>query len=147
MAERGDVIKIEEADESRMDSVWPILQAAIAGSDVFAYPPATTFEEAKKLWFGERYRVFTASVAGRVLGTYHLQPNQIGLDSHVANVGYAVDPVQNGRGIASTMLEHSLGIARAAGFRAMQFNYVVSTNEKAVRLWKRHGFEMVRRVP
>jgi ribosomal protein S18 acetylase RimI-like enzyme len=76
-----------------------------------------------------------------------LHPNQIGLGDHVANAGFLVDPGFRGRGVASAMCEHSLATARAAGYRAMQFNFVVSTNETAVRLWRRHGFEIVGRLP
>jgi ribosomal protein S18 acetylase RimI-like enzyme len=76
-----------------------------------------------------------------------LRPNQIGLGDHVANAGYLVDPAFRGRGIASAMCAHSIENARAAGFRAMQFNFVVSTNEAAVRVWERHGFSVVGRLP
>lgn len=145
--ERVDAIEIEEANESRMDAVWPIIREVAADSDTVAILPTITFEEAKKLWFCESHRVFTASFAGRVIGTYWLAPNRFGLGSHVANAGYMVRPDQRGRGVASAMLEHSFKIARAEGYFAMQFNYVVSTNEIAVRLWKRHGFKEVGRVP
>ena len=76
-----------------------------------------------------------------------LHPNQMGLGDHVANAGYLVAPAHRGHGIAGAMCEHSLATARAAGFRAMQFNFVVSTNETAVRLWQKHGFEIVGRLP
>ncbi|HEV3156625.1 MAG TPA: GNAT family N-acetyltransferase [Candidatus Baltobacteraceae bacterium] len=144
-------IEIEEVSESRKDAawdaVWPIFHAVISGSDAFPHFPTTTFEEAKTLWFCASSRHFTASVEGRVVGAYRILPNKIGLGSHVANGGYIVDPECRGRGIASAMLEHSIETARAAGFRAMQFNNVVSTNERAVQLWKRYGFKEVGRVP
>jgi len=145
--ERGDAIEIEEADENRMDAVWPIIREVAAESDTDSMLPTITFEEAKKIWFSESHRVFTASSAGRLVGTYWVAPNRFGLGSHVANAGYMVHPDQRGRGVASAMLEHSFNTARAEGYRAMQFNYVVSTNEIAVRLWKRHGFKEVGRVP
>lgn len=56
-------------------------------------------------------------------------------------------PAAAGRGIASAMCRHSLDAARARGFRAMQFNFVVGSNERAVRLWQRHGFAVVGRLP
>jgi ribosomal protein S18 acetylase RimI-like enzyme len=82
-----------------------------------------------------------------VVGAYCLRPNQTGLGDHVANAGYMVAPEARGRGIASAMCVHSLDAARAAGFEAMQFNFVATSNEGAVRLWQRHGFAIVGRVP
>jgi ribosomal protein S18 acetylase RimI-like enzyme len=84
---------------------------------------------------------------GRIVGTYCLKPNQPGGGSHVANCGYVVSPHARGLGVASAMCVHSQHQARALGFLAMQFNFVVSTNEGAVRLWKRHGFEIVGTLP
>jgi ribosomal protein S18 acetylase RimI-like enzyme len=92
-------------------------------------------------------RTFVAELDGRVVGTYLLRPNQPGLGSHVANAGYMVDPAYRGRGLASAMCRHSLSLARELGFRAMQFNFVVSTNATAVALWERHGFTTVGRLP
>jgi len=84
------------ASMSEMDAVWPIFHAVVAQGDTYAYPPATSFEEAKTLWFGSPYRIFTASIDGRVVGTYHMKPNHIGLGSHVANAGYMVDRAYRG---------------------------------------------------
>ena len=82
-----------------------------------------------------------------VLGVYMLRPNQPGLGDHVANCGYMVAPAARGQGVASAMCKHSLAEAHRAGFTAMQYNFVVSSNEGAVRLWCRHGFAIVGRVP
>jgi ribosomal protein S18 acetylase RimI-like enzyme len=91
--------------------------------------------------------LFVFEEDGQVLGTYFLQANQRGGGSHVANCGYVTALHASGRGIARTMCEHSIGVARAHGFRAMQFNFVVSTNERAVKLWQSLGFEIVGRLP
>ena len=85
--------------------------------------------------------------AADIVGTYTLRPNQPGLGDHVANCGYMTDPAFRGRGVASAMCAHSLATARDAGFAAMQFNFVVATNTGAIRLWQRHGFTIVGRVP
>jgi ribosomal protein S18 acetylase RimI-like enzyme len=82
-----------------------------------------------------------------VLGCYLLRPNQPGLGDHVANCGYMVAADARGQGIASAMCEHSLDAARHAGFAAMQFNFVAAANTTAVKLWQRHGFEIVGTVP
>jgi ribosomal protein S18 acetylase RimI-like enzyme len=91
--------------------------------------------------------VFVAEDAGQVLGTYFIQPNQLGPGSHVANCGYATAPRASGRGIARAMCAHSLEHARACGYQAMQFNIVVSTNAPAVHLWTSMGFRTLCRLP
>jgi ribosomal protein S18 acetylase RimI-like enzyme len=98
-------------------------------------------------WFSGAHEVFVADEAGHVVGTYYLRANQAGGGSHVANCGYITAPVSRGRGVARAMLEHSLSHARVRGFRAMQFNFVVSTNERAIRTWQAYGFEVVGRLP
>src|SRR5262249_48002131 len=99
------------------------------------------------LWTTPPARCFAATDAGAVVGAYCLRPNQVGLGDHVANAGYMVAPSARGHGVASAMCAHSLEAARAAGFKAMQFNFVAVSNERAVRLWQRHGFQVVGRVP
>jgi ribosomal protein S18 acetylase RimI-like enzyme len=141
----SDDIREIAADE--FDLVWPTFQAVISSGDTYAYDPAMTFEEARGLWTRPPSRCFVAEEEGRVVGAYCVKPNQMGLGSHVANAAYMVAPEARGRGVASRLCEHSLDVARRAGFLAMQFNFVVVTNEVAIRLWKRHGFEIVGRVP
>ncbi|WP_428308904.1 N-acetyltransferase family protein [Lacipirellula sp.] len=98
-------------------------------------------------WTGEDRATFVAEEDGKILGTYYLRANQLGGGSHVANCGYITAAEAAGRGIAGSMCEHSLKRARKMGFRAMQFNLVVSTNERAVRLWQQLGFEIVGTLP
>ena len=140
-------LDVREIRPEDFELVWPILQAVVAGGDTFAWPPGLTLEEGRRLWTGPPARAFAASADGTVVGSYFLRPNQPGLGDHVANAGYIVAPEARGRGIARALCEHSLEVARTAGFDAMQFNFVVSTNSGAVRLWQRCGFEVVGRVP
>jgi ribosomal protein S18 acetylase RimI-like enzyme len=91
--------------------------------------------------------VFVAEERGVVLGTYFLRANLPGGGAHVASCGYMVAPAATGRGIAQEMCNHSLEHARARGFLAMQFNFVVSSNERAIRLWQHLGFSTVGRLP
>jgi ribosomal protein S18 acetylase RimI-like enzyme len=104
-------------------------------------------QEALEYWFAYQHEVFVAELDTRVLGTYFLQPNQLGGGSHVANCGYVTAPWATGRGVAREMCSHSLDGARERGFKAMQFNFVVSTNQRAVALWQSFGFEIVGRLP
>ena len=140
-------LKIREIRPDEFDLVWPIFRTVIATGDTYAYSPDMTIDEARKLWTTPPARAFVGELQGTVVGTYTLRPNQPGLGNHVANAGYMVAPVARGQGIARMLCEHSIEIARHAGFTAMQFNFVVSSNEGAVRLWQRCGFDIVGRVP
>ena len=119
----------------------------VSAGETYAYPPDTTREEALALWFPAGGRTYVAERDGAVVGTYVMKANQPGQGSHTANCGYMVVPAATGRGIAQAMCEHSLALARERGFLAMQFNFVVSTNERAVRLWQHFGFQIVGRLP
>jgi len=140
-------LDIREIGAGEFELVWPIFHAVVSAGDTYAYDPEMTLEEARLLWTLPPARCFAARWDGAVVGAYCLRPNQTGLGDHVANAGYMVAPEARGRGIASTMCAHSLDAARAAGFKAMQFNFVAASNEGAVRLWQRHGFAIVGRVP
>jgi ribosomal protein S18 acetylase RimI-like enzyme len=129
------------------DSIWAILESTIRPAETYTLPRDMTREDALDYWFASRHEVFAAEEDGHVLGTYFLQPNQQGGGSHVANCGYITAPWTTGRGVARAMCAHSLDRARERGFRAVQFNFVVSTNQRAVALWQSFGFEIVGRLP
>ena len=129
------------------DFVWAILEPTIRAGETYALPREMSREEALDYWFAPRHEVFVAEEDTDILGTYFLQPNQQGGGSHVANCGYVTAPTATGRGVARAMCAHSLDRARECGFTAMQFNFVVSTNERAVALWQTFGFEIVGRLP
>ncbi len=138
-------IRVLRPDE--FEHAWPIFRAVVAEGDTYSYAPDTDLETARALWTTPPARTYVAERDGEVLGCYLLKPNQPGLGDHVANAGYMVARSARGQGIASTLCAHSLDEARRQGFTAMQYNFVVSTNEGAVRLWQRHGFQIVGRVP
>ncbi len=141
------VIHIRELGADEFDVVWPIFRAVVAAGDTYSYPPHITFEQARALWLTPPSRVFVALDDNQAVGCYMMRPNQPGLGDHVANAGYMVAPHARGRGIASAMCDDSLERARREGFKAMQFNFVVSTNDVAVALWRKKGFDIVGRVP
>jgi ribosomal protein S18 acetylase RimI-like enzyme len=103
--------------------------------------------DALAYWTGPEKETFVAEADGVVAGTYYIRPNQQGGGAHVANCGYMTAPEASGRGVARAMCEHSLQYARARGFKAMQFNFVVSSNQRAVRLWQDFGFSTAGRLP
>jgi ribosomal protein S18 acetylase RimI-like enzyme len=141
------VIAIRELRADEFDLVWPIFRAVVSAGDTYSYPPDITFEQARALWLTPPSRVFVALDGEEPIGCYMKRPNQPGLGDHVANAGYMVARHARGRGVAGTMCEDSLARARREGFKAMQFNFVVSTNEIAVALWRKHGFEIVGLIP
>ena len=140
-------IKIREIGADEFVLLWPIFRDVIGTGDTYSYAPDTSFEEAQRMWTSAGVRCFVAMSDAACVGGYMLRANQPGLGNHVANAGYMVAPSARGRGIAGLLCEHSLVEARRAGFSAMQFNYVVSTNEVAVKLWQKHGFAIVGRIP
>jgi ribosomal protein S18 acetylase RimI-like enzyme len=127
--------------------MWPIFRDVVATGTTYVLGADTTREEAFRYWFGPGIASFVAEDEGRVVGMYKLVPNQRGLGSHVSNASFMVDPTSAGRGVGRTMGLHCLREARRAGFRAMQFNFVVSTNTGAVELWKKLGFVIVGTLP
>jgi ribosomal protein S18 acetylase RimI-like enzyme len=129
------------------DAIWRILEPIIRAGETYALPLEMTREDALAYWFSSGHEVFVADDAGEVVGTYYLRANQPGGGAHVANCAYMTASSAPGRGIGRAMAMHSLGHARARGFRAMQFNFVVASNERAIRLWERLGFRTIARVP
>lgn len=129
------------------DAIWAILSPVIAAGETYALPRDMRREQALAYWLGDDRRTYVAEVDGAVAGTYYLRANQAGGGDHVCNCGYMTAPSAQGRGVARAMCAHSLELARTLGFRAMQFNLVVSTNTRAVALWQAMGFEIVGRLP
>lgn len=138
---------IRPARSEDHDAIWRILEPVIRAGETYALPRNMTRDEAIAYWTGPDRETFVAEENGRLVGTYYLRANQQGGGSHVANCGYVTAEDAAGKGIARRMCEHSLGHARTRGFTAMQFNLVISSNERAVRLWKSLGFETVGRLP
>jgi GNAT superfamily N-acetyltransferase len=129
------------------DAIWSILEPVIRAGETYTLPRELSRDAALAYWFSEGHEVFVAEENGAVLGTYYLRANQGGGGSHVANCGYMTAPAAMGKGVARAMCEHSLEWARSRGFKAMQFNFVVESNERAVRLWQSYGFTIVGRLP
>ncbi|MEM1065710.1 MAG: GNAT family N-acetyltransferase [Pseudomonadota bacterium] len=128
-------------------SVWQILEPVFRAGDTYTVDPDISPEEALDYWFGASHGVVIAEAGGVALGTYYLKRNQAGGGAHVCNCGYVTAPEARGRGVARSMLAHSLERARAVGFAAMQFNFVVETNARAIDIWRRAGFREVGRLP
>lgn len=140
-------MQIRPAAAADRPALAGILLPVIRAGETYALDPALDEEAALDYWLGPDRQTFVVAAEGAILGTYYLRANQPGGGSHVANCGYMVRTDATGRGVARQMCAHSLEQARAAGFRAMQFNCVVSTNRRAVRLWQAMGFAVVGTLP
>ncbi|MYB88552.1 MAG: GNAT family N-acetyltransferase [Proteobacteria bacterium] len=140
-------MNIREATEKDFDEIWPIFHEVVSAGDTFCYPRDTSKEEALKLWIYAPRKTFVIEDDHKVLGSYYIKTNISGPGDHVCNCGYMVSSEARGQGLATAMCEHSQKVAVELGYKAMQYNFVASTNEGAVRLWSKLGFEAVGRLP
>lgn len=138
---------IRQAARADRAAIWALLEPTIREGETFALPVTMSEADAIAYWLAPGHAVFLAEMDGRPVGTYFLRANQKGGGDHVANAAYTTAPEMRSRGIARAMAEHSLDEARRRGFAAMQFNFVVSSNERAVGLWHSLGFTTVGRLP
>jgi ribosomal protein S18 acetylase RimI-like enzyme len=138
---------IRTATRKDDEAIWAILEPVLRAGETYTLPREMSREDALAYWLSPEHDVFVAEEDGSILGTYYLRANQQGGGAHVANCGYMTAQQATGRGVARAMCVHSLDVARQRGFRAMQFNFVVSTNERAVHLWTSLGFAAVGRLP
>jgi GNAT superfamily N-acetyltransferase len=138
---------IRSASPADREAVWKILEPTIRAGETYTLPVDMSREDALAFWFAAGHEVFVAEEDSEILGTYFMHANQQGGGDHVANCGYMTAGHATGRGIARTMCAHSLEHAKSRGFSAMQFNFVVSSNERAVHLWQTLGFDIVGKLP
>ena len=168
---RCNEIKIRSATTKDHDAIWKIFHEIISAGDTYSLDPRMSREEALAYWFRADTQTYVAELHRQsvgeavgfpgtatpsptggmkdqvIVGTYILRPNQSGGGSHVANAAFMVASDAQGTGVGRTMAVHCLHEARQSGFRAMQFNYVISTNTPAIRLWQELGFEIVGTLP
>ena len=138
---------IRQSEARDDDAIWRILEPTFRAGETYPVPRDISREDALAYWRTPAHAVFVAEDAGTIVGTYYLRANNRGGGAHVANCGYVVGPDEFGRGVAQAMCSHSLDQAKARGFTAMQFNFVIASNERAVRLWQRMGFAIAGRLP
>jgi L-amino acid N-acyltransferase YncA len=141
------LMTIREATQEDFAEIWPIFNEIVSAGETYAYPRGTTKDEASKIWLTTPRRTFVFTENGNILGTYYLKTNQCGQGNHVCNCGYMVSSKARGRGMATAMCEHSQKIAIQLGYKAMQFNFVASSNVAAIRLWNKLGFQTVGHLP
>ena len=142
----GDLV-IRDAGPGDAEAILAIGRELVADGDTYVFAPTTTDDELMAYWLSPTGRTIVAVLDGRTVGCYFLRSNYPGRGRHVANASYAVSRSFTRRGIGRAMGEHSLEKARALGYQAMQFNLVVSTNDRAVTLWRTLGFRIVGTLP
>jgi GNAT superfamily N-acetyltransferase len=142
-------INIRKANEQKdYDSVWDIFTNVISTGDTYVFDPKTHKKTLNKHWFADYMDTFVAvDDKDEIIGTYIIKPNQIDLGDHIANCSYMVNPKYHGHGVGKLLCEHSINFAKDKGFLAIQFNIVVSTNEAAVKLWQKFGFNIIGTTP
>jgi L-amino acid N-acyltransferase YncA len=141
-------LQIRPYEAADWPSLWALLEPVFRAGETFPHDPAISEVEAQLAWVEQTQAVMVAvDPAGALVGTYYLRPNSLALGAHVANAGYVVAEGARLRGIGSLLCQHSLQAARRLGFRAMQFNLVVSTNTAGIRCWQHNGFQVVGTLP
>ena len=140
-------ISIREATAADFDQIWPIFHEVASAGETYGYRTDSTRNQAFYLWMEYPRCTYVAEEDGQILGSYYIKTNNEGPGAHVCNCGYMVSSAARGRGLATSMCEYSQAAAIKLGYLAMQFNFVASSNEGAVRLWNKLGFETVGRLP
>ncbi len=138
---------IREAKESDFDEIWLIFHEIAVVGETYVYSRDIMKEEAMRIWLELPQKTYVAEEDNKICGTYYIKTNQSGGGSHVCNCGYMVSSKERGKGLATAMCEHSQKVAIELGYKAMQFNFVISTNQDAIRLWTKLGFDIVGQLP
>jgi ribosomal protein S18 acetylase RimI-like enzyme len=140
-------MQVREASPQDDDAIWRVIEPTFRAGETYPIPRDISRTDALAYWRTPGHTVFVAEDDGAIVGSYYLRANNRGGGGHVCNCGYIVAPDAMKRGVARAMCAHSLQYAKARGFRAMQFNFVIASNERAVRLWQDMGFAIVGRLP
>ena len=140
-------IKITPATSADEERIWALLQPVFSAGDTYAVDPLIDREAAIAYWMEADRTAFILRIEGQAVGTYYIRPNQPGGGAHICNCGFITAPSARGKGVARRMLDHALIEAKQQGYRAMQFNFVLASNQRALAIWQRNGFATIGRIP
>ena len=140
-------IKITPATSADEERIWALLQPVFSAGDTYAVDPLIDREAAIAYWMEADKTAFILRIEGQAVGTYYISPNQPGGGAHICNCGFITAPSARGKGVARRMLDHALIEAKQQGYRAMQFNFVLASNQRALAIWQRNGFATIGRIP
>ncbi|MES1219179.1 MAG: N-acetyltransferase [Bacteroidota bacterium] len=141
------MIEIRKAIPPDYDTIWEIIQQVISTGDTYVFDPGSSKEKMLAFWCGPDRHTYVTELNNKIVGSFVLKDNQPDLGSHIANGAYIVSSSASGQGIGRTMGEWSIDEARRLGYKAMQFNFVIKSNDRAVRLWQNLGFEIIGEIP
>jgi ribosomal protein S18 acetylase RimI-like enzyme len=141
------MIEIRRAMPQDNESIWEIMKAVISSGDTYVFAPDSSKEKMLSFWCAGDKHVYVALIGDHIAGTFFIKSNQPDLGSHIANAGYMTSPAASGSGVGRQMGEFSLTEAKKLGYKAMQFNIVIKSNEKAIALWRKLGFEIIGEIP
>lgn len=141
------MLEISPASEADFDEIWKIFQPILQAGGTYVYSPDTSKAQAYSIWYDLTFQTYLAKVDGEVVGAYVIRPGHRDLGSHICNAAYIITNKYRGKGYGEAMGLHSIEQAKKLGYRAMQFNYVVSTNKTAISLWNKIGFKIVGTIP
>lgn len=141
------MIEIRQATPEDHEQIWDIIRQVIAEGDTYVFSPDSPKEKMLAYWCGKDRHTYVATIDDKVVGTFVIKDNQPDLGSHIANAGYMTSPAASGQGVGKAMGEFSLVVAKQLGYKAMQFNIVIATNQRAVRLWGKLGFKIIGEIP
>ncbi|TDD29448.1 GNAT family N-acetyltransferase [Kribbella turkmenica] len=144
--------QIRNAAADDWTAIWPFFRDIVTARETYAYDPELTEEQGRALWMSPpadplRRTTVAVDADGTVLGSASMYPNRPGPGSHVASASFMVDSAARGKGVGRLLCEDMIAWAGDEGFRAIQFNAVVETNEPAVHLWQELGFTIIGTVP
>ena len=140
-------IKITPATSADEERIWALLQPVFSAGDTYAVDPLIDREAAIAYWMEADKTAFILRIEGQAVGTYYIRPNHPGGGAHICNCGFITAPSARGKGVARRMLDHALIEAKQQGYRAMQFNFVLASNQRALAIWQRNGFATIGRIP
>jgi ribosomal protein S18 acetylase RimI-like enzyme len=140
-------MEIRAAGPDDFDLIWPMLRDVFRTGDTYAVDPDISKAAARAYWMTQARATYVAEGNDGIVGTYYIKTNQPGGGAHICNCGYIVSPAARGQGIAATLCNHSQDEARRLGYQAMQFNFVLASNDGAARLWHRLAFETIGTIP
>lgn len=141
------LLTIREVAPEAFDEIWPIFRDVVADEDTYPWPADTGFDAARALWFAPGARVYNAYAGDTLVASRYIVPNKPGLGGHVCNIGVMIARDWRGKGYGRQLNDFAIAKARELGFRAIQLNFVVSTNAASIRICQKNGFEIVGVLP
>lgn len=141
------MLEIKEIKKENFDEIWHIFQDVVKDADSYPYAPDISKEEARELWFSPHSHVYVAYLDNIPVATRYIMPNKPGLGSHVANTGVMIDKHYRGLGLGNKMMEFAIEKSKELGFKGIQLNLVVCTNQASLKICKKYGFEIIGKIP